>query len=125
MVTASPLFFDFSNYCPQPSCGETVEASARFCPHCGASVTACPACCATNRLLARHCRACRTELAAEVWPIRAGLAASKVRFQTIHQLEATRAPQRLGVEVLAQPVAPDGLIIVPLATGAIALVSDL
>jgi PQQ-like domain len=124
MVTASPLFFDFSRYCPQPSCGEGVDALSRFCPYCGSSIVACPACPAANRLLARHCRACRTELAAEVWPLRAGLAASKVSFQTIRHLEAAHTPQRFGVEVMAQPVAADGLIIVPLATGAVALVSD-
>lgn len=124
MVTASPLFFDFSKYCPQPSCGEGVDALSRFCPHCGSGIVACPACPATNRLLARYCRACRTELAAEVWPIHTGLVASKVRFQTIRHLEAAYTPQRFGVEVMTQPVAGDGLIIVPLATGAVALVSD-
>lgn len=125
-MVASSLFFDFSKYCPHPSCGEPVELDARFCLRCEAGVIYCHVCRATNRLLALHCRACGASLDTEVWPMQAGLKASRVSSKTINSIEGAKppAPYNLGAALLTPLIAADGIIIAPLGDGSIALISE-
>lgn len=130
MVT-SPILFEFSSYCPHLACGEPIEndtaAPVRFCPHCGADIINCASCRATNRLLAVRCRGCGRGLNSEVWPMQAGLFASVIAFNSIQSIDQSGpiVPFRLGARVLAQPVAADGLIAVPLDDGCVSIVSEL
>jgi hypothetical protein len=125
MVAAS-LFFEFSKYCPQPSCGEPLQTGPRFCAQCGAGIINCHSCRSTNRLLALHCRACGEDLAAEVWPMHAGLKAGCLSFNTIHSIEDMRppTPHRLSARLLAPLIAADGVIVASLNNGSIALLDE-
>lgn len=119
---------EFSNYCPQLDCGERLDAGegAQFCGACGRAFNACRACGATNRLLAQYCRGCGRGLDSVVWPLQAGLQSRTPQHGTISSIGAVKKPFpiRLGSDVLAPPVAADGLIVVATRDGRVVLLGE-
>ena len=130
-MIASPILFELSSSCPHVGCGEAIDndagAASRACPRCAADIINCEFCRATNRLLAVHCRGCGRGLNSEVWPMQAGLAATAIAFASIQSIDQSRpvVPFRLGARILAQPVAADGVLALPLDDGSVSIVSEL
>ena len=123
----SPVF-ELWNYCPYLPCGEltNVGAESRCCGQCGSAFNVCLKCRATNRLLADFCRGCGQTLGTEAWSIEPGLRSRPLARDSIRALGEVRPPfpVRLGVGVQVTPIAADGLLVIPLSDGGVALVSE-
>jgi len=123
----SPVF-ELWNYCPYLPCGEltVVGAESRCCGQCGSAFNVCLKCRATNRLLAEFCRGCGQTLGTEAWPMEPGLRSSSIQRDSIRSLNEVHAPfpVRLGVGVQATPIAADGLLVIALSNGGVALLSE-
>ena len=128
-MAASAPVFELWNYCPYLMCGERldVDSKARFCGQCGNGFNACSTCRVTNRLLAVFCRGCGKKMDTESWPMHPGLRARQTRPGSINFIGElqTPFPLYLGAEVSAQPIAADGVIIIPQSEGGITLLSEL
>ncbi|MGH9838375.1 MAG: hypothetical protein ACREEM_06290 [Blastocatellia bacterium] len=114
--------------CPHVGCGKQFEVipPVRNCPHCDRGVKLCGNCRAANRLLAERCRACGKELALPTPPMQAGLCASPAREwfgEGVTGFGKLRSVQLKG-EVLAAPIALDGLLIVAKSDGDVFVIRE-
>src|SRR5882724_11696005 len=127
MSSPSPVI-EFWNLCPQLDCGEPIDFDdrANFCGNCGDAFNVCAGCRGTNRIMAQFSRGCGKTLSSEIWPMQAGLRSQIQSAKPINRIGALRPPYpiRLGANVLAPPIAADGLLILSTSDGSIVLVSE-
>jgi len=121
---ASP-YLELLKNCPQPACGEPVDAGAavKTCPHCGAVYQICPGCSATNRTHVEYCRCCREGLSAAAWPLHPGLRAGMRGRASINSLGKISVT-RLSTPVVAAPIALGETILIPAQGGGIVLIDE-
>lgn len=125
VAPAQSFHIHYARHCPQLACGERLADSptANSCSHCGLSYRVCVVCQATNRVLAGFCRACRAPRSSLVWAHHAGLRDERMKTVLPQSFGATSFYQ-LGAEVLAAPLAADGIIIIADSAGDVTLIDE-